>query len=617
MMNGDFQKKHISLSRVFGALSEYDNFRTADIVVEALQDWGVEAVFGIPGDGINGLIESLRSRKDKIKFILTRHEESAAFMACAYAKYTGRLGVCVATSGPGAVHLLNGLYDAKLDNTPLLAITGTTYSDLMDSDYQQDVNLVRLFSDVSVYNTLINRPEHAEMAVDLACRTALSRRGVSHLTIPIDVQEMRLSGRYSRHKVGGHTSDVFAKNTIPGRPLLQEAADVLNSGKKVVMLVGQGALDAGDEVIAVAERLQAPIIKALLGKAVVPDDHPHCLGGLGMLGTAPATDAMSEADTLLMVGTSFPYIEYLPKPGQARGIQIDIRAEKIGIRYPVEVGLVGNAKSTLTELLPLLKERDRERAGFLDSKQKAMREWLALLHERSTRTDIPLKPQVVAAAVSDMLDDDAIVSVDCGTNTIWAAQHIILKKGMKFSLSGTLASMACGLPYAIAAQVAYPGRQCIAFVGDGGLAMLMGEFATAVQYDLPIKVIVIKNGTLGMIRWEQMAFLGNPEYAVELSPIDFVKFAEACGARGYCIKEPGEVRDVLDRALSQQGPVIVEAYVDPFEPPMPPKVEMSFVRNMAEAMAKGQPYSGRIGLTLFRNKIHEVMKDVHSHGDIQ
>ena len=593
--------------------SQYDNLRTADIVVKALQDWGVEVVFGIPGDGINGIIESLRSRKDKIRFVLTRHEESAAFMACAYSKYTGKLGVCIATSGPGAIHLLNGLYDAKLDNTPVLAITGSTYSDLMDSDYQQDVNLVNLFADVSVYNTMINRPEHAEMAVDIACRTALSKKGVSHLTLPIDVQEMRLEGNYSRHKVEGHTSDVFAKAIVPDKRLLQSAADILNAGKKVVMLVGQGALDASDEVIAVAERLQAPIVKALLGKAVVPDDHPYSLGGIGMLGTVPATDAMTEADTLLMVGTSFPYIEYLPKPGQAKGVQIDIRPEKIGIRYPVEVGLVGNARSTLAELLPLLNARGPEGSEFLVSKQKAMNEWLELLRERSTRTDTPIKPQVIASAVSDMLEDDAIVSVDCGTNTIWAAQYIMLKKNMKFSLSGTLASMACGVPYAIAAQIAYPERQCIAFVGDGGFEMLMGEFATAVQYNLPIKVIIIKNGTLGMIRWEQMAFLGNPEYMVEFSPVDFVKFAEACGAKGYSIKKPEEVREVMGKAMSERGPSIVEAHVDPFEPPMPPKVEMSFVRNMAEAMARGQPNSGRIGLTLFRNKIHEVLKGVHSH----
>lgn len=596
---------------------DYDNFRTADIIVDALKDWGVKVVFGIPGDGINGVIEAFRRSRDSIRFVLARHEESAAFMACAYAKYTGNLGVCVATSGPGAIHLLNGLYDAKLDSTPVLAITGTTYSDLMDSNYQQDVNLVRLFSDVSTYNTMVSAPEQAEMAADIACRTALATRSVSHITIPIDVQERRLVGRCSRHKVPGHTSDeLFAKSAVPDRRALDNAAAILNSGKKVVMLVGQGALGAGDEVVAVAEKLHAPIVKALLGKAVVADDHPLCIGGIGMLGTVPATDAMAEADTLLMVGTSFPYIEYLPKPGQARGVQIDIKPERIGVRYPVEAGLAGDAKSTLEELLPLLRQRQDGELGFLRSKQAAMRDWLGILHERSTRTDKPIKPQVVAAAVSDRLQDGAIVSVDSGTNTIWAAQHIFVRKGMKFSLSGTLASMGCGLPYTIAAQIAYPDRQCVAFVGDGGLAMLMGEFATAVQYKLPIKVIVIKNNTLGMIRWEQMAFLGNPEYAVELSPIDFALFAEACGGQGYSISEPSQVGPVIEEAMSEkEKPVIVEAHVDPFEPPMPPKVDASFIRNVAESMAKGQPYLDRIGLTLFRNRVHEALRGMHTHGD--
>src|SRR5919199_1192491 len=320
---------------------EYEGMRTADIVAEALLDWGIEVIFGLPGDGINGFIEALRRRQDKIRFVLVRHEEAAAFMACAYAKYTGKLGACVATSGPGAIHLLNGLYDAKLDNTPVVAITGTTYSDLMGSSYQQDVNLLQLFSDVSVYNTMINQPEHAEMAVDLACRSALGRRGVSHLTIPIDVQEQRLHGKYSRHKVAGHTSDVFSYETIPNYELLQRAAEILNAGKKVVILVGQGALAASNEVTAICQRLGAPVIKALLGKAVVPDDSSYSLGGIGLLGTEPATDAMNEADTLLMVGTSFPYIDYLPKPGQAKGIQIDIIPEKIGLRYPVDIALVG------------------------------------------------------------------------------------------------------------------------------------------------------------------------------------------------------------------------------------------------------------------------------------
>jgi pyruvate dehydrogenase (quinone) len=593
-------------------MNEYENMRTADIVAEALIDWNVNVIFGLPGDGINGFIEALRQRQNKIKFILVRHEESAAFMACAYAKYTRKLGACVATSGPGAIHLLNGLYDAKADNTPVIAITGSTYTDLMNSNYQQDVNLLQLFSDVAVYNTIINNPEQAEMAVDIACRSALSQRGVSHLTIPIDVQEMKLKGRYSRHNVGGHTSDVDVPKITSDIKLIEKAANILNSGEKVVILVGQGALGAGDEVISVAEKLGAPVVKALLGKAVIPDSHPVSIGGLGLLGTEPASDAMNEADTLLMVGTSFPYIDYLPKPGQAKGIQIEIKPDKIGLRYPVEVGLVGDSKLTLAALLPLL--RQKENLDFLKSKQQAMRNWISLLKEQSTRTDKPIKPQVIAAAVSEELEDDAIISVDSGTITSWAARYINVRKGMKFSLSGTLASMACGLPYAIAGQIAFPEKQSVAFVGDGGFTMLMGEFATAVKYNLPIKVVIIKNNTLGMIRWEQMAFLGNPEFGVEFTPIDYARFAEACGGKGYSIKEPSEVNSIMHEAMAERKkPTIIEAYVDPFDPPMPPKVEMEFVRKLAESFAKGQPYARRIGLTLYRNQVHERLRDFHHH----
>jgi pyruvate dehydrogenase (quinone) len=594
-------------------MSEYENMRTADIVAEALLDWKVEVIFGLPGDGINGFMEALRRRKDKIRFVLVRHEESAAFMACAYAKYTGKLGACVATSGPGAIHLLNGLYDAKLDNTPVIAITGTTYSDMMNSNYQQDVNLLQLFSDVSVYNSMINVPEQAEMAVDFACRTALSQRGVSHLTIPIDIQERKLKGDYSRHKVAGHTSDIYNSLIIPDRKLIEKAANILNSGEKVVILAGQGALDAENEIISVARKLGAPIVKALLGKAVVPDDNSYSIGGIGLLGTEPASDAMNEADTLFMIGTSFPYIDYLPRPGQAKGIQIDIKQEKIGARYPVDIGLVGDSKLTLLALIPLLNQKtDIE---FLESKQDAMKNWNKLIKERSSRTDKPIKPQFIADTLSDELEDNSIISVDSGTITTWAARHINLRKGMKFSVSGTLASMACGLPYAIAAQIAFPDRQSVAFVGDGGFTMLMGEFATAVQYDLPIKVFVIKNDTLGMIRWEQMAFLGNPEFGVEFTPIDFAKFAESCGGIGYSIKNPDQVKSTIRSAMKEKKPTLIEAYVDPFEPPMPPKTDMAFVNNLAKSFAKGQPYKGRIGLTLFRDKVHEVLKGMHSHGE--
>jgi pyruvate dehydrogenase (quinone) len=619
-------------------MSEYENMRTADIIVDALLDWNVDTIFGLPGDGINGFMEALRTKQDKIRFILVRHEESAAFMACAYSKYTGKLGACVATSGPGAIHLLNGLYDAKMDSTPVIAITGSTYSDLMGSSYQQDVNLSQLFSDVSVYNNMITAPEQAEMAVDIACRTAFAQRGVSHLTIPIDVQEKKLQGKYSRHKVPGHTSDTFvaAGDVLPDRLLLEKAAEAINSGNKVVILVGQGALNAGQEVISLAERIGAPVVKALLGKAVIPDNHPNSIGGIGMLGTEPAMDAMNEADTLLMIGTSFPYIEYLPTPGQARGIQIDIKAERIGLRYPVEVGLVGDSKRVLSALLPLLgdrrtndnddndddsnnndsnhqeqyrqKEEEDQKNEFLRSKQQSMKEWTELLDRQIKLADRkkPIKPQVIASALSEELQDNAIISVDSGTNTIWGARFLNIRRGMKFSLSGTLASMACGLPYAIAAQLAYPDRQCVAFVGDGGFAMLMGEFATAVQYNLPIKVVILKNNTLGMIRWEQMAFLGNPEFGVEFSPIDFAKIAEACGGIGYTIKEYDDIKPIMKKAMSDnttRKPTIIEAYVDPFEPPMPPKIEAEFVQNMAESFAKGQPYAKRIGLTLYRNKM--------------
>jgi pyruvate dehydrogenase (quinone) len=601
-------------------MSEYENMRAADIMVEALIDWKVDTIFGLPGDGINGFMEALRTRQDRIRFVLVRHEESAAFMACAYSKYTGKLGACVGTSGPGAIHLLNGLYDAKADNTPVIAITGTTYSDMMGSDYQQDVNLLQLFSDVTVYNNMIIATEQAEMVVDIACRAALTRRGVSHLTIPIDIQERKLEGKYSKHKIAGHTSDAFTSIiSLPDRKLIQQAAEIINSGNKVVILVGQGALNAGDEVSEVATKIGAPVAKALLGKAVIPDNHPNSVGGIGLLGTEPTVDAMNEADTLLMIGTSFPYIDYLPKPGQARGIQIDIKPEKIGLRYPVEVGLVGDSKRILLALLPLLSNKEKEEGksqGFLKSKQQAMKKWNDVLHQQSNSNtknkDRPIKPQFIASAVSEELNDNAIVSVDSGTNTIWAARYIQMRKGMKFSVSGTLASMGCGLPYALAAQIAYPERQCVAFVGDGGFTMLMGEFATAVQYDLPIKVIILKNNILGMIRWEQMAFLGNPEFGVEFSPIDFAKFAEACGGKGYSIKEYSEVESTMKIAMKEQKPTIVEAYVDPFEPPMPPKTDPEFARNMAESFAKGQPYVRRIGLTLYRNQVNTTFKSVQN-----
>ncbi len=601
-------------------MSEYEDLKTGDIVAEALMDWKVDVVFGIPGDSINGFIEALRVRRDKIKFVLVRHEESAALMACGYAKYTGKLGVCTSIAGPGAIHLLNGLYDAKADNTPVIVITGGTSTDLMNSSFQQDVNLLNLFSDVAVYNSMIGSPRQAEMAVDIACRTAYVRRGVSHLNIPTDVQEQKLEGHYSRHKVPGHTSDIFVAPISADILMIQKAAEILNNGKKIVILVGQGALNASDEVITAAQKLNAPIIKAMLGKAVVPDDHPYTLGGIGFLGTEPSSDAMAESDTIFMIGTSFPYIEYLPRPGQAAGIQIDIKPEKIGLRYPVKIGLIGDSKQVLSQLIPLLRDRRTRNIDndpsleFLKSKQQAMKKWSEILTEQSNRVDEPVKPQVVAAAVSEELDDDAIISVDSGVNTCWAARFLKIKSGMKFSGSGSLATMGCGVPYAIAAKIAYPERQSIAFVGDGGFTMLMSEFATAVQYQLPIKVIVLNNKILGMIRWEQMAFLGNPEYGIEFSQIDFVKIAEACGGKGFSITKMKEVKPTIHEALMEKNvPVIVDAHVDPFEAPLPPKISMEFVRNIAKAFTKGQPYAKEIGLTLSIDQLHEKLRHLHSH----
>jgi len=371
------------------------------------------------------------------------------------------------------------------------------------------------------------------------------------------------------------------------------------------ILAGQGALGATDELERIADILAAPIIKPLLGKATVPDDSPFTTGGIGLLGTLPSELALEECDTLLIAGSSFPYMEFYPKPGQARAVQIDRDPSRIGLRYPVEIGLTGDAKATLQALEPLLRRRaDRK---FLETAQKRMGEWRELMEDRGTRPDVPLKPQVVAHHLDALLADDAIISADSGTIAIWAARHIQIRRGQKFSLSGNLATMAPALPYTIAAQLAFPDRQCVAFVGDGGFTMLMGEFATAVKYDLPITVVIIKNNSLGMIKWEQMVFLGNPEYGVELQPIDFVRFAEACGGVGFRCEKPAEVQPALEAALRSRRPALVEAVVDPYEAPMPPRVKLDQAVNMAKALARGEPHRGRIALTLFRDKIHELL----------
>jgi pyruvate dehydrogenase (quinone) len=578
----------------------------SDVLIERLLAWGVDTIFGLPGDGINGVMEALRKAKDKIRFIHVRHEESAAFMACAYAKFTGRLGVCLATSGPGGIHLLNGLYDAKLDQQPVLAITGMQFNDVTGTFQQQDVELDKLFIDVACYNNRVMSGAHMESVADLAIRSAIEKRSVSHITIPIDVQQQPAKAEKSQRNIAHHSSSVYAisGNTPPAQDL-EAAAKVLNDGKRIVILAGQGALHATDELLQLAELLGAPIVKPLLGKGCVPDDSPYTTGGVGLLGTAPSEEALEECDTLLMIGTSYPYIEYLPKPGKCRCLQIDANAQRIGLRTPVEVGLVGDSKKTIQMLLPLLVRNDHRR--FLEKAQKGMKSWNALIEKEGTSTAMPMKPQVVGWELSKRTQENAIVVSDSGTNTTVWARYMQAKKGQMHSCSGNLATMACGLPYAIAAQIAYPDRQVIGVVGDGGFTMLMGEIITAVAYKLPIKIVIIKNNTLGQIKWEQMVFQGNPEYQCDLLPIDFVALAQSVGASGVRIDDPKTAGAKFDEALSMPGPVIIEAVVDQFTALLPAKITADQAIKFSEALAKGEPNRLKIALTAAKDTVRQIV----------
>jgi pyruvate dehydrogenase (quinone)/pyruvate oxidase len=578
----------------------------SDVLIESLLDWGVEVIFGLPGDGINGFVESLRTHKNRIRYIHVRHEETAAMAASGYAKFTGKLGVCFATTGPGAIHLMNGLYDAKIDQAPVLAITGMTYHDLIGTSYLQDINQDYVYQDVAIYNQRLMGPAHAKNIVDAACRAALSHRGVAHLALPIDYQvaDMKEEKRYMRN-VKGHTSEAFSvPRRIPERSQLEKASRLLQGKTKVAILVGSGARGAREEVLQAADRLAAPVVKALLGKDVIPDDSPYTTGGIGVVGTRTSSAVMEQCDALLIIGSSFPYIEFLPKPGQAVGVQIDDKPERIGLRYPVEIGLVGDAQATLRELLMYL-PRNEDR-GFLKQAQKGMEDWWELMEERGTRTEKPMKPQVVSWNLAQALDDDAIITGDSGTVTTHVAR-MKLRAKQKFSFSGTLCSMAAGLPYAIGAQVAFPGRQVVTFTGDGSMSMAMGDLATLVQHKLPVKIVVLKNNTLGLIKWEQMIYLGNPEYGVDLYPIDFVKVAEACGLQAVRIEEPKKCQKQLKEALGMDGPVLVECLTDPLEPPMPPKATKTEMKHFAEALARGERDRVRISLTMARYAMDEAL----------
>ena len=483
---------------------------------------------------------------------------------------------------------------------------GHTFHDLIGMDYQQDVDLDKLYMDVAEFNERVMGPAHAVNCVDMAVRTSYGRRGVGHICIPKDIQDWKQGDGHRNHgNVKGHNGDWSAPSTaLPAKTLLREAANLINDGEKVAILAGRGALGCSAELGQLADTVGGPIVKALLGKAVVPDKSPYTTGGLGLLGTAPSLDAMEECDTFIMIGSSFPYIEFLPKPGKVKCVQIDIDPTRIGLRHPADVGLVGDAKTILNALLPMLKTKNKR---FLKTSQDRMKDWFKLLEERGTRKDMPLKPQVVTYTLNKLLHDDAIISSDSGTIATWTARYVDIRGTQQFSLSGSLATMANGLPYSIGAAVAYPGRQVVCVVGDGGLTMLMGEIATLVKYKLNVTVIVIKNNTLGQIKWEQMILEGNPEYGVDLEPIDFALVAQACGARGYTIERPQDAETVLRTALSGSGPAVVQCVVDPNEPPMPGKISMQQALKFSEALIRGEKDRVAIVKSVVKDKVREVI----------
>ncbi|HSF26110.1 MAG TPA: thiamine pyrophosphate-dependent enzyme [Actinomycetes bacterium] len=584
-----------------------------EIVGEALAtrlvEWGVDTVFGLPGDGINGLMEGFRRRRDALRFVLVHHEEAAAFMATGYAKATGRLGVCVATSGPGGIHLLNGLYDAKLDHVPVLALTGMQASDVLGSAYQQEVHLDRLFADVAAYNLLVTNPRQMPAVVDLAVRTALARQTVAHLTFPNDLQVAPAAEDPYAHVGPGAPPQSMpltaSAELTPRQDDLARAAAVLNAGRAVVMLVGEGARGASADVVAVADRLGAPIVKTLKGKAVVPDEHPLTTGGIGLLGTRPSEEAMENADTLLMVGTSFPYATFLPEPGKVRAVQIDVDATRIGMRVPVEAPVVADSARALRALLPML-EPASER-GFLRRAQEGMTKWRADMAAMVDPKRSPIAPEYLMGCLDEVAAEDAILTCDSGTVATWAARHWNIRAGRQLYLSGNLATMACGLPYAIGMQSAFPDRQVIAYVGDGGFAMLMAELLTAVRHELPLTVIVNNNNSYGMILWEQL-LLGFPEYAVRHRPpvADFAAWARACGAHAEKVSEAAGLKEAVRVALAHPGVALVDVDVDPNEPPMPGKVTYQQAKAVAEAFLHGQPHKREMVAAVARDTIAQM-----------
>ena len=569
----------------------------ADFLIGRLLEWGVRRIFGYPGDGINGLMAAIARTDGKLDFVQVRHEEQAAFMACAHAKYTGEVGVCLATSGPGAIHLLNGLYDAKTDHQPVVAIVGQASTMALGGSYQQEVDLNVLFKDVaSEYCFTISNPIAVRHVVDRALRIAMATRSVTCMIVPKDVAEMDAVPTPPHTHNSVHTGIGFSRpRVIPTDADLHRAAAVLNSGKKIAMLVGAGAMNATDEVIAVADRLGAGAAKALLGKAVLPDDLPWVTGTIGLLGTRPSNDMMRECDTLLMIGSTFPYGEFLPKEGQARGVQVDINGKNLSLRYPMEVNLTGDAGDTLRELLPLLKQQtDRTWRERIASNRE---EWKRIDASRAKVSANPLNPELVFTELSPRLPDNCILSGDAGTATNWLARHLVMRRGMKFSLAGSLATMGPAVPYAIAAKFAFPDRVAIAMTGDGAMQMNgLNELITVAKYwkrwsDPRIIFLVLNNRDLNQVSWEMRIESGDPKFnaSQDLPDFPYARYGELLGFTGIKVDKPEQVGPAWDVALSATRPVVFEAYTDPNVSILPPHISFEQAKNFMSAMIKGDP----------------------------
>ena len=569
-----------------------------DFLLQRLGEWGVRRVYGYPGDGINGIVGAF-GRQEQIEFIQPRHEEMAAFMATAHAKFTGETGVCLATSGPGAIHLLNGLYDAKMDHQPVVAIIGQQARMAMGGDYQQEVDLLSLFKDVAhEYVHVANDAAQVRHLVDRAMRIAKEQRTVTCIIFPNDVQDLPAVPKPPREHGSLHTGiGALSASMQPSIDALQYAAGILNAGGKVAILAGAGALHATDELVAVADLLGAGIAKALLGKAAVPDDLPYVTGSIGLLGTKPSHDMMNGCDTLLMVGSSFPYSEYLPKEGQARGVQIDIDARRTSLRYPMELNLVGDAKATLAALIPLLhRKTDR---GWQQQIQENVQRWWRVLEARAMNEADPVNPQRVFWELSPRLPDGAILTIDSGSSANWYARDVRLRRGMMASLSGGLATMGPAVPYAIAAKFAWPERPVIALAGDGAMQMngINGLITVARLWrqwaDPRLVVMVLNNGDLNLVSWEQRGTGGDPRYAPSQGLPDFpyAAYGELLGLKGIRVSRPEDVGPAWDEALRCDRPCVLEMVTDPNVPPLPPDVSLKQARAYFSALLKGDPDS--------------------------